>query len=155
MQMEQQLGSPEAVLRVLTTAVCAAGSKSCTHVYVMLERHSHLLQQHIQALGDEQGAAVLLEVLGKMYGQMPTRLHIALSRWVSGRGLCLGGLQHRWSGWYALRARKALAGWRLMRLVGGWEHTLLLRSVIWCHSHTQHRLLCRDTGMNTQPTRAL
>jgi flagellin-specific chaperone FliS len=80
MQMESQLGSPEAALRVVATAVCAAGSKSCTHVHVLLERYSHLLQQLMQAMGQEQGESLLLEVLGHMYSQMPTRLHLALSR---------------------------------------------------------------------------
>jgi hypothetical protein len=80
MQMKSQLGSPEAALRVVATAVCAAGSKSCTHVHVLLERYSHLLQQLIQAVGQEQGESLLLEVLGHMYSQMPTRLHLALSR---------------------------------------------------------------------------
>lgn len=80
MQMTSQLGSPEAALRVVATAVCAAGSKSCTHVHVLLERYSHLLQQLIQAVGQEQGESLLLEVLGHMYSQMPTRLHLALSR---------------------------------------------------------------------------
>jgi hypothetical protein len=78
--MEPELGSPEAALRVAATAVCAAGSKSCSHVYVLLQRYSALLQQLLDAAGQEQGQGVLLEVLGHMYSQMPTRLQIALSR---------------------------------------------------------------------------
>lgn len=85
MQLETQLGSPEAVLRVAATAVCAAGSKSCSHSYVLLERYSQLLQQLMQAVGEEQGQMVLLDVLGHMYSQMPMRLQLALSRWVSHR----------------------------------------------------------------------
>lgn len=81
MQMESQLGSAEAVLRAVATAVFAAGSKSCSHVFVLVERYSHLLLQLMQAVGEqEQGQGVLLEVLGHMYSHMPTRLHIALSR---------------------------------------------------------------------------
>lgn len=80
-QLESQLGSPEALLRVVATAVFAAGSKSCSHVYVLIERYSSLLQQQVEAVGQEAGQELLLEVLGDMYCQMPTRLHIALSRW--------------------------------------------------------------------------
>lgn len=79
--MEPELGSPEAALRVVATAVCAAGSKSCSHVSVLLQRYSHLLQQLLAAAGQgQQAQGVLLEVLGHMYSQMPTRLQIALSR---------------------------------------------------------------------------
>ncbi len=67
-------------MRVVATAVCAAGSKSCSHVFVLLERYSHFLQQQMQAVGEEQGQAVLLEVLGQMYSQLPIRLQLALSR---------------------------------------------------------------------------
>ena len=69
---------------MVATAVCAAGSKSCSHVSVLLQRFSHLLQQLLDAAGQQgqgqQAQGVLLEVLGHMYSQMPTRLRIALSR---------------------------------------------------------------------------
>jgi hypothetical protein len=81
-QLLAKLGSQEAVLRVAATAVCAAGSKSCSHVFVLLERYSPLLHQLMQAVGEQQGQEVLLEVLGHMYSQLPMRLQIALSRWV-------------------------------------------------------------------------
>lgn len=96
LQIEAQLGSAEAVLRVVAAAVLAAGSKSCTHVNVLLERYSHLLQQQMQALGQEQGQEVLLDVLGHMYSQMPTRLHIALSRYAARNSvLCCGAYSGR------------------------------------------------------------
>jgi hypothetical protein len=78
--MEYQLGSPEAVLCVVCTAVCAAGSKSCSHVVVLLQRYSPLLARLQQQCGTEQGQGVLLDVLGGMYGRMHTRLSIALAR---------------------------------------------------------------------------
>jgi hypothetical protein len=90
--MESQLGSPEAVLRVVATAVCAAGSKSCSHAVVLLQRYSALLARLQQQCGAEEGQGVLLDVLGGMYGRMPTRLTIALARYDAGWGCGGGGM---------------------------------------------------------------
>jgi hypothetical protein len=78
--MQAALGSAEAQLRAAATAVLAAGSKSCSHCWAQLERNGLLLAQLAEGVGVRAGQAVLLEVLGSMYGQMPTRLHLALTR---------------------------------------------------------------------------
>jgi hypothetical protein len=80
--MAAALGSPEAQLRAVARAVLAAGSKSCSHCYVLLERYSPLLLQlQLQGeAGQQQGQAALLDLLGGMYSSMSQRLSLALAR---------------------------------------------------------------------------
>ena len=58
----------------------AAGSKSCSHCYVLLERYSHLLLQLQEQAGQQQGQDALLGLLGAMYSGMSQRLSLALAR---------------------------------------------------------------------------
>jgi hypothetical protein len=78
--MAQVLGSPEAQLRAVARAVLAAGSKSCSHCYVLLERYSPLLLQLLGEVGQEPGQQALLALLGAMYSSMGQRLSLSLAR---------------------------------------------------------------------------
>lgn len=88
--MAQQLGSLDAHLRGVMRAVLAAGSKSCSHCYVLIERYSPYLLKLIQQLDGQQqqqgqkqlrsGQELLLDLIGEMYSHMPRRLNLALAR---------------------------------------------------------------------------
>jgi hypothetical protein len=60
--------------------VLAAGSKSCSHCYVLLERYSPLLLQLLGEAGQGRGQQLLLELLGSMYSSMSQRLSLAMAR---------------------------------------------------------------------------
>eukprot|EP00775_Hariotina_reticulata_P013002 gene13002-13131_t len=79
-QMSEQLGSPEQQLRAVCLAVLAAGSKSCSHCYVLLERFAPLLHHMLAEVEVATGEQLVLEVLGQAYGQVATRLDLALAR---------------------------------------------------------------------------
>jgi hypothetical protein len=78
--MSEQLGPVEEQLRAVCLAVLAAGSKSCSHCYVLLERFAPLLHQLLREVEVSKGEPLVLEMLGQAYGQMPTRLDLALAR---------------------------------------------------------------------------
>lgn len=78
--MRDAVGSPEAMLRAVGRAVLAAGSKSYSHCYVLIERYSPLLYNLMDEVGAEAGQRLLLELLGDMYSQMTQRLSLALAR---------------------------------------------------------------------------
>lgn len=93
--MAQQLKGPEAHFRAVVRAVLAAGSKSCSHCYVLIERYSPYLfglmqqleqQQQEQAVDDQQQSAqeMLLELWWEMYSRMPRRLNLAIARYFVG-----------------------------------------------------------------------
>lgn len=89
------MGAPPALLRTVCRAVLAAGSKSCSHCYVLLERHAPVLRPLLDAAGAQAGQRALLDVLGETYGHMTQRMTLALERCVWLCSFCAGACVHR------------------------------------------------------------